>query len=77
MGYIALYRKWRPKQFEDIVGQEHITTTLRNQIMNNRIVHAYLFTGTKYWENLYGKNICQGGKCPNNHNGEPCENCNI
>ena len=78
MGYIALYRKWRPKQFEDIVGQEHITTTLRNQIMNNRIVHAYLFTGTRgTGKTSMAKIFAKAVNCPNNHNGEPCENCNI
>lgn len=45
--YTALYREWRPKTFNDVVGQEHITTTLKNQILNNRIAHAYLFCGTR------------------------------
>lgn len=43
MGYKALYREWRPRNFEDVVGQEHITTTLKNEIINDRIAHAYLF----------------------------------
>lgn len=43
MGYTALYREWRPQNFYDIVGQEHITTTVKNQILNDRIAHAYLF----------------------------------
>lgn len=43
MAYTALYREWRPRTFNDVVGQEHITTTLKNQILNNRIAHAYLF----------------------------------
>jgi DNA polymerase-3 subunit gamma/tau len=43
----ALYRKWRPQTFEDVVGQEHITTTLRNQIATNRVGHAYLFVGSR------------------------------
>ena len=47
MAYTALYREWRPKTFEDLVGQEHITTTLKNQIANDRIAHAYLFCGTR------------------------------
>ncbi len=47
MAYTALYREWRPKTFYDVVGQEHITTTLKNQILNNRIAHAYLFCGTR------------------------------
>lgn len=47
MAYTALYREWRPKTFNDVVGQEHITTTLKNQILNHRIAHAYLFCGTR------------------------------
>ena len=45
MGYTALYRKFRPLNFEEIVGQEHITRTLKNQIIANRVGHAYLFNG--------------------------------
>ena len=45
MAYIALYRKFRPQRFEDVVGQEHITQTIRNQIKSGRIAHAYLFSG--------------------------------
>lgn len=47
MSYTALYRKFRPTKFEDVKGQEHIVTTLKNQIKANRIGHAYLFTGTR------------------------------
>jgi DNA polymerase-3 subunit gamma/tau len=47
MAYQVLARKWRPKQFEDVVGQEHVTRTLQNAIKNNRLAHAYLFTGTR------------------------------
>ena len=47
LAYTALYREWRPKTFKDLVGQEHITTTLKNQIENDRIAHAYLFCGTR------------------------------
>ena len=46
MSYTALYRKFRPVEFEDVKGQEHIITTLKNQIEANRIGHAYLFCGT-------------------------------
>ena len=45
MAYIALYRKFRPQSFKDMVGQEHITKTLKNQIKNERVAHAYLFSG--------------------------------
>ena len=45
--YQALYRKWRPKTFADVVGQEHITETLQRQVAEGRLSHAYLFTGTR------------------------------
>ncbi len=45
MTYQALYREWRPKSFEELVGQKHIATTLRNAVKSNRISHAYLFSG--------------------------------
>ena len=45
MSYTALYRRFRPLKFEDMVGEEHITTTLKNQIKSERVGHAYLFTG--------------------------------
>ena len=47
MSYTALYRKFRPREFEDVRGQEHIVTTLKNQIQAGRIGHAYLFCGTR------------------------------
>ena len=45
--YQALYRKWRPRTFDDVVGQSHITDTLKQQVATNRLSHAYLFTGTR------------------------------
>ena len=47
MSYTALYRKYRPSEFEDVKGQDHIVTTLKNQIKADRIGHAYLFCGTR------------------------------
>ena len=47
MSYTALYRKFRPQDFEDVKGQDHIVTALRNQIETKRVSHAYLFTGTR------------------------------
>ena len=47
MAYQALYRTWRPQRFEDVVGQEMITKTLRNAVMTNQTSHAYLFTDRK------------------------------
>lgn len=57
MGYTALYRKFRPQTFEEMVGQEHITRTLRNQIMANRVGHAYLFNGVEEQENDFCKSF--------------------
>ena len=45
--YQALYRKWRPMTFDDVIGQEHVTRTLKNQLKSGRTAHAYLFTGTR------------------------------
>ena len=45
--YQALYRKWRPRTFDEVVGQEHITETLKRQVATGRLSHAYLFTGTR------------------------------
>ena len=59
MSYEALYRLWRPKRFEDVIGQEHITTTLRNQIKYDRIVHAYIFSGTRYRQDLHSKDLAR------------------
>ena len=47
MSYMALYRKWRPDTFEEVKGQDHVVTTLKNQIINNRIGHAFLLCGTR------------------------------
>ena len=48
--YQALYRKWRPRTFDDVVGQDHITGTLKKQVQNDRLSRAYLFIGTKFLE---------------------------
>lgn len=45
--HISLYRKWRPDKFSDLVGQDDIITTIKNQIINNKVSHAYIFTGTR------------------------------
>ena len=54
--YQALYRKWRPKVFSDVIGQEHITETLKKQVAEGRTSHAYLFTGTKRYRQDH---LCQ------------------
>ena len=78
MAYTALYREWRPKTFYDVVGQEHITTTLKNQILNNRIAHAYLFCGTRgTGKTSTAKVFAKALNCLNLQDGEPCNECEM
>jgi len=74
--YQALYRKWRPKTFADVVGQEHITQTLRNQVAEGRTSHAYLFTGTRgTGKTTCAKILAKAVNCENPQNGDPCNCC--
>ena len=78
MGYTALYREWRPKTFDDVVGQEHITTTLKNEIINDRIAHAYLFCGTRgTGKTSTAKVMAKALNCLNLKDGEPCNECEM
>lgn len=78
MAYTALYREWRPKTFKDVVGQEHITTTLKNQILNERIAHAYLFCGTRgTGKTSTAKVFAKALNCFNLKDGEPCNECEM
>ncbi|WP_300903299.1 DNA polymerase III subunit gamma/tau [uncultured Clostridium sp.] len=78
MAYTALYREWRPRTFNDVVGQEHITTTLKNQILNNRIAHAYLFCGTRgTGKTSTAKVFAKALNCLNLKDGEPCNECEM
>lgn len=75
---LALYREFRPKSFKDVIGQEHITRTLSNQVKNKAITHAYLFTGTRGT----GKTSCakifsKAINCLNPIDGSPCEECSV
>ncbi|NCB73397.1 MAG: DNA polymerase III subunit gamma/tau [Clostridia bacterium] len=75
--YQALYRKWRPRTFEDVVGQEHITETLKNQIMSGRLSHAYLFVGTRgTGKTTCAKILAKAVNCEHPENGSPCNRCN-
>ncbi|MEE1392965.1 MAG: DNA polymerase III subunit gamma/tau, partial [Negativibacillus sp.] len=76
--YQALYRKYRPKNFDEVVGQEHITTTLKQEIASGHIGHAYLFTGSRgTGKTSCSKIIAKAVNCPNQHDGNPCGVCNI
>ena len=78
MGYTALYREWRPQNFYDIVGQEHITTTVKNQILSDRIAHAYLFCGTRgTGKTTTAKVFAKALNCLDLHEGEPCNKCEM
>ena len=78
MGYTALYRKFRPQTFAEMVGQEHITRTLKNQIIANRVGHAYLFTGGRgTGKTTSAKVLARAINCLNPKDGEPCNECEI
>ena len=78
MGYTALYRKFRPTTFSEMVGQEHITRTLRNQIIANRVGHAYLFNGGRgTGKTSSAKILARAINCLNPKDGEPCNECEI
>lgn len=78
MSYTALYRKFRPLRFDEIVGQEHITKTLKNQIMAGRVGHAYLFNGGRgTGKTSAAKVLARAVNCLNPQDGEPCNECEI
>ena len=74
--YQALYRKWRPKAFADVIGQEHITETLRRQVAEGRTSHAYLFTGTRgTGKTTCAKILAKAVNCEAPVDGDPCGTC--
>lgn len=78
MSYTTLYREWRPKNFSDVVGQNHITVTLKNQVLNNRVAHAYLFSGTRgTGKTSMAKILAKAVNCLDIHSGEPCNECEM
>lgn len=76
--YKVLYRKWRPQTFSDVVGQSHITETLMNEVKENRLAHAYLFTGTRgTGKTSCAKILSKAINCLHPVNGNPCNECEI
>ncbi len=74
--YMALYRKWRPAKFADVVGQEHITRVLRSEIMQDSVSHAYLFCGSRgTGKTTCAKILAKAVSCENPVNGDPCGEC--
>lgn len=78
MAYQTLYRKWRPKTFDDVIGQPHITNTLKNEIKTGRLSHAYIFTGTRgTGKTSTAKILSRAVNCLNPVDGNPCNECEI
>ncbi|MDN5346554.1 MAG: polymerase subunit gamma/tau [Clostridia bacterium] len=74
--YLALYRQWRPQTFEEVVGQEHVTRTLKNAVDRGRLVHAYLFCGPRgTGKTSTARILAKAVNCQNPRSGEPCNEC--
>lgn len=76
--YQALYRKWRPRDFDDVVGQEHITVTLKHEVASGKFSHAYLFTGSRgTGKTSCSKIVAKAVNCLHPKDGNPCNECEI
>ncbi len=78
MAYQALYRKWRPQTFDDVIGQNHIVSTLKNEILSGKTAHAYLFCGTRgTGKTSCAKIFARAINCENPQDANPCNECSI
>ena len=78
MAYLALYRKYRPTSFDNVIDQEHITKTLENQVKTGQISHAYLFCGSRgVGKTTCAKIFAKAINCLNPKNGSPCGECEV
>ena len=78
MAYVSLYRKYRPATWDKVIGQNHIVTTLVNQIEAGTVGHAYLFTGTRgTGKTSSAKIFARAVNCPNPVHGSPCGKCEV
>ena len=78
MTFVVTARKWRPQTFAEVVGQEHITTTIKNAILKNRIAHAFIFAGPRgVGKTTTARILAKSLNCTNPKNGEPCNECNM
>src|SRR5690606_39408246 len=76
VAYVSLYRKWRPRLFSDVVGQQHVVRTLSNALGEGRIAHAYLFTGPRgTGKTTVARLLAKGLNCVNGPTAEPCGQC--
>ncbi|MBU1100729.1 MAG: DNA polymerase III subunit gamma/tau [Bacteroidetes bacterium] len=78
MSFVVTARKWRPQTFNEVVGQEHITQTLKNAILKNRIAHAFIFAGPRgVGKTTTARILAKSLNCTNPHEGEPCNECDL
>ncbi|MDR1701660.1 MAG: DNA polymerase III subunit gamma/tau, partial [Sporomusaceae bacterium] len=78
MAYVALYRQWRPQDFDSLVGQEHISVTLKNAVASGKIAHAYLFSGSRgTGKTSTAKILAKALNCLNGPTPNPCNVCSF
>src|SRR5262245_25242794 len=76
MSYVVLARKWRPQSFEDLIGQEHVSTTIANAIERGRVAHAFLFTGVRgVGKTTSARILAKALNCMNGPTPKPCQVC--